>query len=904
MEGSNSPLIACFLQVFNEMKTGHLERFIFWNEPLYDVLCVYDDASDDGTVEFLSDKADLLVRGTVNQFKNEQINRSQLLTAAKAAFPSIQWFLWLDADEVLYCSRNELDDTLSRLDKEGIDGASLPHINLWRSPVFFRTDEYFDKLEPVRLWRNLRSLSFDTEGGLHREMHPRGLNSIRRLAQPAVVHYGFAADRYIIDKVVNYAGVGQRGWPLNRLMSEKGLHLEALSSRRDVLGERWLPSVSTEVAVPEARTTSSWMFEVLHRLRKERSSESQPQVTIVTLIYKSCEWLEFIYGEMLRMRDSMGPNVVELLVVANDAEPEVLLFLEENLIPHIKVKTRLSPDEWYINSVYRAYNAGLLHARGEYVLFINSDMAFTPDFLLNLWRNRDASKFLAGRLVEQGVMRSGQYGIEKSFGATPKGFRRKSFGKFANEIKDDVLHPGGLYMPLLVNRSTFMNLGLFPEGNLSLEALDTYVECGEVSAYAEFGEDCVPGDRALFIRATAQGISHYTNFGAIAYHFQAGEMRSTRRRQVGSGIAIINDSIDGINGERVLWRMCSDMLRTAGVRIKEIETKGRIRGLLFQLYTRLLLRRMDPVRVCFANATYSYPLPKMYRRLVIRQDQPVSRRLRFMQAVVRRQSNLVLCNDAEFAAEETREVREWMMVPLSNVWTPDAPAVRRDQVGIFVGAFNETKGWSQVRSLVLSRTDVQWILVSKYLHDDHELPASQGPNWEVHRCLPSNKIFELMESASFFILGSSYETQCLAALEAASRNLAVLMPPTGLLGGIDRAMSAQIGIFTSDLQAGLDDILDGLRHGRFEPRTALLNLEMFEEDVLEDWRHVFKRELELSFSTRSTLGIRRSVSSIVHRAHSKWHYVSHRLIRPTLKGLSRQFTANLRRRQTSSPKVN
>ncbi len=893
MRRTNSPRIACFLQVFNEIKTGHLQRFISWNEPLYDVLCVYDDASNDGTTEFLQDKADLLLSGTINQFKTEQLNRSLLLEAARKAFPSIEWFLWLDADEVLYCSRAELDDLLMQLDAEGMDGASLPHINLWRSEHFFRRDEYFDQLEPVRLWRNSENISFELEGGLHREMHPHGLNAIRRLSQPAVVHYGFASDKYIIDKIATYASVGQNGWPLNRLMSERGLCIQSLSTRRNLLGQRWLPPTTGDGPAPIARTTSSWMFEVLHRLRIERRREHRPQVTIVTLIYKSCEWLEFIYGEMLRLRDSFGRGVVELLVVANDAEPEVVVFLKENLIPHIEVETKISGDEWFINSVYRAYNSGLLHAQGEYVLFINSDMAFSPNFLVNLWHNRDASKLLAGRLVEQGVMRSGEHGIEKSFGSTPRGFRRRAFEKYASELQRAEVRLGGLFMPLLVHRSTFINLGLFPEGNLTPDALEVYIKSGVVTSYAVSGESCVPGDQAFVARANSLGVQHFTDFGAIAYHFQAGEMRAVGRRSryPGSGVAIINDLIDGINGERVLWRMCVDTLRRAGVRVEEIESKGRVRGLLFHCYVRLKLRTERSVRLCFANATYSYPLPKKYRRLVLRQDQPASKRLRLLQTLVRRKCDLVLANDADFASTETGEVREWMLVPLSNVWSQPPPPVRLNPIGIFVGAFNETKGWNQVKNLVESRHDVKWILVSKYPHDAHGLTADSGHNWEVYRCISSEKILDLMETASFFVLGSAYETQCLAAIEAASRNLPVLMPPTGLLGGLDTTVSTKIGVFTDDLSHGLAEILLGLRIKRFEPRAALDGLGLFEDDVLDDWEHMFRREIEATFFKSKDRSFTAAILSTKHRLESKWHYLYYRMIRPSIKVLHRRLTA-------------
>lgn len=51
-----------FLQVRNEVSTGHLNRFIQYNLELFDKLYVYDDASTDGTAEILSKHATVLVR--------------------------------------------------------------------------------------------------------------------------------------------------------------------------------------------------------------------------------------------------------------------------------------------------------------------------------------------------------------------------------------------------------------------------------------------------------------------------------------------------------------------------------------------------------------------------------------------------------------------------------------------------------------------------------------------------------------------------------------------------------------------------------------------------------------------------------------------------------------------------
>ena len=102
----------------------------------------------------------------------------------------------------------------------------------------------------------------------------------------------------------------------------------------------------------------------------------------------------------------------EFFFVANDATEEVLAYLRQNNIPHYEFHN--SPEqqaEWYVNRVYRAYNYAAAKARGDFLVFINSDMAFSPGWFDNLWKAYSGSNCVASRLVESGKLPSGQYGI-------------------------------------------------------------------------------------------------------------------------------------------------------------------------------------------------------------------------------------------------------------------------------------------------------------------------------------------------------------------------------------------------------------------------------------------------------------------------------------------------------------
>ena len=106
MDAASAPKIIGFLQVRNEIASGHLDRFIEQNVPLFDCLVVYDDASDDGTAERIEPYCDVLVRGTMPLFGDELRSRQRLLESSAHLTSENDFYLWLDADEVLYTSKD------------------------------------------------------------------------------------------------------------------------------------------------------------------------------------------------------------------------------------------------------------------------------------------------------------------------------------------------------------------------------------------------------------------------------------------------------------------------------------------------------------------------------------------------------------------------------------------------------------------------------------------------------------------------------------------------------------------------------------------------------------------------------------------------------------------------------
>ena len=243
------------------------------------------------------------------------------------------------------------------------------------------------------------------------------------------------------------------------------------------------------------------------------------KVSIACLIYKSTRWLKFVYDQLLKHTDMTDK---EFYFVANDACPAVLNYLKEHNIPHyIHNNTPEQRQGWYINNVYRAWNTAGRNAKGEYVVFINSDMAFSPGWLDNLMNKIDDTKIINSRLVERGIIRSGMYGIERNFGNVPDDYNEAEFLKYVTRMSNNNLMPGGLYMPCLIKKEHLEKVGYYPEGNI-VPGSDMFNP-----VYSQLGEPCIPGDAVFIEKLKTIGVLHWSAFDSIVYHFKEGEMRDT-----------------------------------------------------------------------------------------------------------------------------------------------------------------------------------------------------------------------------------------------------------------------------------------------------------------------------------------------------------------------------------------
>jgi len=188
--------ICGFLQVYNELKKGNLERCINNLKKYCDYIAVYDDGSTDGSANYLIEKECIFITSWKNDYLNEIAHKQQLLNHILENYKDIDWFFWLDADEVL--DANGIKNLRKFCEKADKDGYYFPEITLWRSDCWARKD-YLGQGRFLRLWKNNGKLKFKITKGLHGQLYPEGLSSIGD-APFNVIHYGYATYEAIVER--------------------------------------------------------------------------------------------------------------------------------------------------------------------------------------------------------------------------------------------------------------------------------------------------------------------------------------------------------------------------------------------------------------------------------------------------------------------------------------------------------------------------------------------------------------------------------------------------------------------------------------------------------------------------------------------------------------------------------
>ncbi len=814
-----------------------------------------DDNSDDNSAEFLKEKCDILILQDFQAFPSELGIKKLMLEKAKENFPQTDWFLWLDADELLLTSRSELEDLIESSALSGADGISLKLTNLWKSEFFYRHDNGFDDLHKIHIWKNTENLSFNDTPGLHQPAHPKGLEKILRSSEYSVLHFGFCSEELILNKFKSYLQLGQKGSNLWRLIDETNAELESISNRMSLLGSRsvdYFCERHTNSIEPVADQIASYFWNASTEIVEKNTKE--PFISIISLIYSGVDWLEFQYAEMIKLQKELGPGEVEILFVANDANVEVADFLTQNNIPHVIAPGRKHKNEWYINSVYRGYNFGVDQAKGKYVLLTNSDMSYVPGFLYRILKHINKNSILVGKLIESGRLTPGALAIERNLGKKLKSFKRRKFYKLASKISSDSVSEGGLFMPCLIEKEVFISAGGYPEGNILKKDLDAYLN-KEKYSFAGPLDPQISGDTAFFMSLKKIGINHITVNSALAYHFQEGEKSTNSEKQnqkIASGIAICNDQHTGINGEFTLWNLITETLQKKQIRVIPVEF-GKRAHLPYRVSHSFLWRNVRP-RLVFRNATFLQKFSGPWRVISLLQDNVPVGKILDRQNFARRNSASEVTPSFEFLNKDNRIRHQYLIhLPVQEQWEvavmPKRNLDSQKLKCIFIGAFDETKGWPEVKLLVEKYTEIEFILVSKYWDDDHSLDLNLIKNVNVHRSVSTAQLIALVDNSDFFLLGSQRETQCLAAIESAFRDKPICMKNTGLLSTLPNYYRNLMGVFDDNLELAFAEMVSKLSQGKdsFSPRDTLIKFGLNKSSLESRWSGMLLDELKSSF---------------------------------------------------------
>tara|TARA_R110001592_G_scaffold259532_1_gene523558 strand:- start:898 stop:1653 length:756 start_codon:yes stop_codon:yes gene_type:complete len=248
-------------------------------------------------------------------------------------------------------------------------------------------------------------------------------------------------------------------------------------------------------------------------MNRGKNIKMSKSIEIISLVFKSKDYLNFIYNQLKKECNKVDGWDVGIRIVANDATDEIIEHLKTLDIPYT-IYGDSSPDDYYLNRVYRCYNYAVETSEYDSVCLVNSDMAFSENWLDNLLKHHDGNNVPCSRLVESGKMPSGLHGISNDFGKTPSTFRDVDFNEYVDIIQQNFVHDNGLYMPCIFERKRFIESGMYPEGNLYKDGI------------GNFGSEFVmSGDKYYFeeILLKKYNMKHITIFDSLVYHIQEGE---------------------------------------------------------------------------------------------------------------------------------------------------------------------------------------------------------------------------------------------------------------------------------------------------------------------------------------------------------------------------------------------
>lgn len=307
-------------------------------------------------------------------------------------------------------------------------------------------------------------------------------------------------------------------------------------------------------------------------------------------------------------------------------------------------------------------------------------------------------------------------------------------------------------------------------------------------------------------------------------------------------VVVSNDYVMGINGEEVLWTfLCKHIDNFIGVDCRVVGTVHT--NINFHImFKEYINKNISDCKIIIQNATFMGFVDNSKFTIVYLQDNlRAMNRINSQQEHNLRFANMIVTN-SKLTAESYSEykceiipigVNDQMFKPLNKQQLREEfNLISYDKIGIFVGALNEVKGWSEINRIISNRPDIFFIVVSKYNDGRCILPNSITYN-KIDQILLS----KLLNCADFFILGSPVETQCLGAIEACFCDIPVIMKNTGIFMDFSTEDKNKVGFFGDDLASGIDKIYSS----EFSPRDTMIKQGLSIEGMLVKWRQLISK---------------------------------------------------------------
>jgi len=257
------------------------------------------------------------------------------------------------------------------------------------------------------------------------------------------------------------------------------------------------------------------------------------KISIISLIYQSTEFAQAQYDNIRKWTPELETGEAEFFFVANDATDEVKKYLIDNNIPHVvNDNPRYSDEESYkmgfafpewIQRVYRGYNHGIKESNNPITLLINSDMFFSPGWLKNLKAKLTYKHAVTPKVIQPKDFKNPinqTHCVNYHCGNSIAQYNEVKFFAKANQISEDSISPGNLFMPIMMYKSNLELIGYYPNGNV------LHRKHGNDSVYnATLYKDVLHfGDVFLIKKLNLIGVEHVTVNNSIIYHFDRGEI--------------------------------------------------------------------------------------------------------------------------------------------------------------------------------------------------------------------------------------------------------------------------------------------------------------------------------------------------------------------------------------------